>query len=139
MPAQETPQPWWLRWSLITIGLLALILGAIGVVIPGLPTTPFVLLAAACFVRASPALYNWLIRNRWLGPMILDWQQHRSITRRTKVVALLTMFVTISFSLWALQQRPYIQIAVLIAALIGFWSVMRLPVRAPEGPSTPER
>jgi hypothetical protein len=51
------------------------------------PTTPFILLAAACCARASPRLHAWLLNHRWMGPMLRDWERDRSLTRRTKTVA----------------------------------------------------
>ncbi len=64
---------------LVAVGVLSLALGLLGVVLPGLPTTPFVLLAAACFAKASPRLHRWLTRHRFLGPMVRDWEAHHSL------------------------------------------------------------
>ncbi|MCD8516071.1 MAG: YbaN family protein [Burkholderiaceae bacterium] len=130
--ARETRQeraPIWLRWLLIAIGIFSLGLGMLGVVLPGLPTTPFVLLAGACFVRASPTLHSWLLQTTWAGPMLKDWSDHRSLPRRTKRLALATMATTISISLWILHDNLHLQIVVLIAALIGAWVVWRIPTR----------
>lgn len=121
--------PLWLRWLLILVGLISLGLGLLGVLLPGLPTTPFVLLAGGCFVRASPALHGWLLQTRWAGPMIRDWSEHRSLPKRTKRLALATMAITISVSLWILQDNRHLQLVVLVAALIGAWVVWRIPTR----------
>lgn len=117
------------RWVLIATGLVSLALGALGVLLPGLPTTPFVLLAGACFVRASPALHGWLLSTRWAGPMLSDWQTHRSLPKRTKWLALTTMAVTISISIWLLRDDWRLQLTVLAAALVGAWMVWRIPTR----------
>ena len=76
---------------LVAAGLLALGFGLIGVVLPGLPTTPFVLLAAACFAKASPRLHRWLTQHRYLGPMVRDWEAHRSLPLRVKWIAISMM------------------------------------------------
>jgi uncharacterized membrane protein YbaN (DUF454 family) len=72
-------------------GVAALALGAAGVVLPLLPTTPFVLLAAFCFARSSPGLHRWLLRNRRFGPLIVAWRDERAIPARAKRAAFLAM------------------------------------------------
>jgi uncharacterized protein len=71
----------------LIIGLLALALGALGVVLPLLPTTVFLLVAAYAFARSSPRLHAWLLGHRLFGPLILNWQRNRSIPRPAKVAA----------------------------------------------------
>lgn len=129
-PSSLSPRtPLWLRWLLIVAGMIALAMGLLGVVLPGLPTTPFILLAGGCFVRASPALHGWLLESRWAGPMLRDWSEHRSLPKRTKRIALATMAISISASVWILQDNRHLQIIVLVAALIGAWVVWRIPTR----------
>ncbi len=76
------------KWILVTIGTIAIGLGVIGIFVPLLPTTPFLLLAAACFARSSESLYTWLIGHRWFGGYIRHYHEHKAITLRAKVVAL---------------------------------------------------
>lgn len=121
--------PTLLRWVLIVAGFISLGLAVLGVLLPGLPTTPFVLLAGACFVRASPRLHAWLLTSRWAGPMLADWEAHRSLPKRTKWIALTTMVIMISISLWILRDQRHIQIVVLVAAVLGAWVVWRIPTR----------
>ena len=75
------------------IGFLFLILGVIGIFLPVVPTTPFVLLAAWCFARSSRKWHNWLLDSELFGPMLRDWEARRCIACRTKVVALGAMLV----------------------------------------------
>ncbi|MCW5655429.1 YbaN family protein [Hydrogenophaga sp.] len=119
------------RWLLWLAGSLSLALGIIGVVLPGLPTTPFVLLAAACYARASPRLYGWLLGHRWMGPMVRDWETHRSLTRRTKRVAQVSMLVMVGLSAWGFRDRPWALAGLMAAALVGVWVVARIPTRQP--------
>jgi len=114
---------------LVAAGLVALGLGLIGIVLPGLPTTPFVLLAAACFARASPRLHGWLTTHRYLGPMVRDWEANRSLPLRVKWIAI-TMMGTMVL-LWACQfnGRAWLQGAVLALGLVGAWVVWRIPTR----------
>lgn len=117
----------WLKPLLWVAGTLALLLGVIGIVVPGLPTTPFVLLAGACYVRASPRAHAWLLRNRTFGPMLRDWEQHRSVSPRVKHIALATMALTAGFSIWFFSGSPWLQGIVLGAMAVGAYVVSRLP------------
>ncbi len=124
---QETHR--WLRPVLWVAGTLALLLGIIGIVVPGLPTTPFVLLAGACYMRASPRAHAWLLRNRTFGPILREWEQHHSVAPRIKRIALVTMALTASFSIWFFAGMPWLQGLVLGAMLVGALVVWRLPTR----------
>lgn len=119
------------RWLLWTVGSVSLLLGLIGVVLPGLPTTPFVLLAAACYAKASPRLHAWLLNHRLTGPMLRDWEAHRSLTRRTKTVAVVSMLLMVSISIWSFRGRLVLQLVLLALGLIGAWVVLRIPTRRP--------
>jgi hypothetical protein len=121
------------RWLLWLAGTVSLALGLIGVVLPGLPTTPFVLLAAACYAKASPRLHGWLINHRFLGPMVRDWETHRSLTRRTKVIAIGSMLVMVSLSAWGFRHQPWALGGLLAAAVVGAWVVARIPTRQRDG------
>jgi uncharacterized membrane protein YbaN (DUF454 family) len=110
-------------------GSVALALGLIGVVLPGLPTTPFVLLAAACYARASPRLHAWLLSHRWMGPMLRDWERERSLTRHIKAVAIVSMAVMVGVSVWSFQGRLLLQAVLLATAAVGVAVVLRIPTR----------
>lgn len=86
-------RPFWLG-----VGLLATALGLAGVVLPLLPATPFLLIAAYAFARSSPRLYAWLVTHPYLGPPINDWHAYGAIGRRAKVLAMLVMVATLLFS-----------------------------------------
>ncbi len=110
-------------------GSLSLVLGVIGIVLPGLPTTPFILLAAACYAKASPRLHAWLLNHRWFGPMLRDWESDRSLTRRTKTVAVVSMLVMVGFSVWTFHGRTAVQLVLLVTGAIGAFVVLRIPTR----------
>ena len=114
---------------LVAAGLVALGLGLIGIVLPGLPTTPFVLLAAACFARASPRLHGWLTTHRYLGPMVRDWEANRSLPLRVKWIAISMMGTMVLLSAWQFNGRPWLQGTVLALGLVGAWVVWRIPTR----------
>lgn len=117
------------RWLLIGAGWLALILGAIGVLLPVLPTTPFILLSAACFARSSERFHAMLLRNRVFGPLIVEWEQHRSIPRRTKRWAITLMVLTFGSSIVFFVQPvglKWMLAAIGLAVAIWIW---RIPSR----------
>lgn len=72
----------------VAIGLGCVVLGALGAILPLLPTTPFLLLASYFFVRSSPRLHAWLLRNRLFGPFLRDWEVHRGVRRPVKITAI---------------------------------------------------
>lgn len=84
------------------VGCIAVALGIIGIALPLLPTTPFLLLAAACFLRGSDRLYRWLTGNRVFGPYLLDYQEKKGVTLRVKVVAILVMWTSMLYSMFML-------------------------------------
>ena len=83
----------WLVAGLVCVGL-----GSVGIVLPILPTTPFLLAAAACFCKSSTRMYNWLLNNKWFGEYIRNYKEGRGLPIRTKVTALTVLWATILFS-----------------------------------------
>jgi len=115
-----------MRGLFLILGLLFLALAVLGVVLPGLPTTPFLLLAAGCFAKSSPRLYNWLLGNRTFGPMIQDWQEHRCISRRVRNIAVGSMILMGSISIFFLIDQLFIQLLVGTTVLIGSYVMMQI-------------
>ncbi len=91
----------------IALGTMALAIGVIGIVVPVLPTTPFLLLTSFCYLRGSRSLHNWLLNHRLFGPIIADYVTHRAISRRTKIVALTTLWFSLVLSM-IMVQRLYL-------------------------------
>ena len=117
------------RAALIAAGSLCVVLGIIGIFLPLLPTTPFMLLAAACFARSSRRFHDWLLANRTFGPLISEWERHRSIPRRTKLTAIALMSLTLAVSIAFFVEPRWLQ-ALLAAIGIGLavW-LYRIPSR----------
>jgi uncharacterized protein len=88
-----------MRLTLLAAGALCVILGVIGIFLPILPTTPFLLLAAACFARSCDSCYAWLLEHRWFGSFIRNWQERRGVTRRQKTAALAFLWTGIAVSI----------------------------------------
>jgi uncharacterized membrane protein YbaN (DUF454 family) len=104
-----------LRWTLFVVGWACVALGAVGVVLPVLPTTPFLLLAAACFDRSSPRFHRWLLSTKLFGPMIENWQRGRFIEKRSKRIALIVVALTFGSSILLVEPIA------LKWMLVGFW------------------
>ncbi len=83
---------------LISAGIVSVGLGVLGIFLPLLPTTVFLLIAAACFARSSDRLYNWLLNHKWFGAYIKNWREHKALPRRTKIVILMVLWVTLIIS-----------------------------------------
>ncbi|UCD39276.1 MAG: YbaN family protein [Fidelibacterota bacterium] len=86
------------KWLLIGLGSVSVGLGVIGIFLPLLPTTPFLLLAAACYIRSSDKFYRWLITNRWFGRYIRNYREKKGVPVTTKVVAISLLWITIGYS-----------------------------------------
>ncbi len=115
------------RIILITIGWLAVVLATLGVVLPLLPTTPFLLLAAWCFSRSSPRFHHWLLYRSWFGGYLRFWQQHRAMPPGAKSRALVFIIITFSFSLW-LVTINWVRILLLILLMALLFFIWRIPV-----------
>jgi uncharacterized membrane protein YbaN (DUF454 family) len=117
------------RGLLLAAGSLCVGLGLLGLVFPVLPTTPFLLLAAACYARASERFHSWLVHNAIFGPIIQEWQRHRSLPYRTKVNAIALMLLTLGVSIVFFVSHPMARVllAVLGAALALY--LYRIPSR----------
>ena len=117
-----------IRVMWIFLGSLFVTLGTIGVFVPGLPTTVFLIIVAACYIRSSEKLYNWLISNKTFGPLIKDYREGKGMPKKAKVLALSMITIFAGSSSIFLIDNPPIQILVGILGIIGFWYVgFRVP------------
>ena len=117
-------------WSqlFLILGFLFLGLGILGVITPGLPTTVFILLAAACWARSSKRFYGWLLRHRMFGKMIIDWEERRAMPRFAKYIAWSMMLFSSAILFYRLPSEK-LWIAFLVSGIClgaGIW-MARLP------------
>lgn len=108
------------NWLYLILGWIAVALGLVGVLLPVLPTTPFIILAAFLFGKGSPKARKWLIEHKIFGPIIQDWEQRGAIAPKIKVFSCSMMLTIILFSLW-LGLKPWVltvQIICISAAAI---------------------
>jgi uncharacterized membrane protein YbaN (DUF454 family) len=120
------------RLGLLACGWLAVALGSIGIVVPGLPTTGFFILAAACFARSSPRFERWVLDLPGVGPMVRDHRAGLGMPRRAKFLAIGMMLTACTLSALALGS-PVAASVVLGAGAVGTWYVgWRVPTREHE-------
>ena len=99
VPRKQTKLPSSLsRWVLTIAGTFSLGLGIVGILLPLLPTTPFLLLAAACYARSSERLNNWLLNNRWFGNYLRNYWKGKGIPLKVKVLSISFLWITIGYS-----------------------------------------
>lgn len=108
------------RIFLIAIGSLALGLGILGIFLPLLPTTPLLLLAAACYIRSSKRLYNWLITNKRFGPYIRNYREGNGIPLKAKVVGVTLLWISMLFTV--IFVVPFITVKILLLGIAAYFT-----------------
>ena len=128
----STPlRPAWQRHLWLAGGLLSLLLGFIGIFLPLLPTTPFILLAAFCFSNGSPRWERWLLEHRYFGRYVREWREHHAVPLRAKQLATLMMVASSALSWWSLAPSPWRWAPGAFCIVIGVW-LWRLPTLRPQ-------
>ena len=118
---------------LIAAGLICVAFGSLGIFLPVLPTTPFLLLAAWCFARSSDRYYNWLISNRIFGQYIRNYQEGRGLPLRIKILAIVMLWTAILYSIYAWVSHTVLQLALLtIAVGVTIYIISIKPTTPPE-------
>ena len=93
------------RFLVFSLGILSLLLGFIGIFLPLLPTTPFVLLAAWCFLKTSPKTHKWIQNHKWMGPPLKKWEEQRAISPTSKWIAITA--ITASLAIMWYKNMPF--------------------------------
>lgn len=106
------------QYLYVGLGGLSLLLGVIGIVLPVMPTTPFLLLAAACFARGSSRCYQWLITHPWFGEYIKNYRDGLGIPRKIKLKAIGLLWLSISLSVLFVVDFVWAQVAMLLTATL---------------------
>lgn len=115
------------RVLLIILGWICVVLATLGVVLPLLPTTPFLLLAAWCFARSSPRFHHWLLHRSWFGSYLRHWQQHRALPKGAKPKAVALILVTFAVSIYFVPLL-WVRILLLCMMFMLLFMMWRLPV-----------
>ena len=119
------------RMILISLGWLCVSLGFIGIFVPGIPTTIFLIIALWAFTKSSKKLRNWLLNHKRFGPILNNWQQHKVVPRRAKILMVVLMtFASILF--YYSLQNLYLTIGLVIILVLVAIYVISLPSKIPE-------
>jgi len=116
-----------MRGVYVVVGTIALVIGAIGIFLPVIPTTPLVILAAACYYRGSERLHAWILSSRWFGETIENYQAGRGLTRDTKMRAIFLMWTSIIISAWFFVSNLFVRVAMIGVAIGVTVYLVRLP------------
>lgn len=106
------------------LGSITLVLGILGIFLPVLPTTPFLLLTAFFYVRSSERLYNWLMNHRHLGPYIKSFREERAIPLRVKIVSITLLWGTLLYCTFAVTQKLWLQCLFIAIATSVTWHIL---------------
>jgi uncharacterized membrane protein YbaN (DUF454 family) len=115
------------RWLFLLTGWIALVLGLIGIPLPVLPTTPFLLLAAACFLRSSPRFHQWLVNHRLLGNYLRFYLDGRGLPRRAKVGTITLLWLTMTPTALLIVPWPWLSVLLIGIAVAVTIYMARLP------------
>jgi len=110
-------------------GTIALLAGVLGIFLPLLPTTPFLLLASACYLRGSRRMHQWLMNQRHLGSYLRSYQEGRGIPLRAKITALALMWPSLAFSMWFVP-LPWVRPLLLLPGIFVTIYLLRMPTLA---------
>lgn len=113
----------WLRCVYIVLAWLCIVIALIGLFIPGLPPFDFLMLASFFAAKGSPKLHRWFMQNRFIGPVLREWQQHRRIPRTAKILSTISMSIAAAIIIWKIQHLwlVYALIFSMICVLIWMW------------------
>lgn len=117
-----------IRWVFLLLGFVFFALGIIGVLLPVMPTAPFILLAAACWARGSKRFYHWLINHKHFGKYVRDWEERRAVPRYAKWLACIMMSVSVAMMFFTMpNERIWVAWTVAITcSAVGIY-LWRLP------------
>ena len=113
-----------MKYLLIIFGSICLALGVIGIFLPLLPTTPFLLLAAACYVRSSEKLYFWLIRQKHLGTYIRHFREHKAIPLHAKIISVSMVWITLTYCAIVLIDPIWLKALFFLLAIGVTWHIL---------------
>lgn len=126
-PSKVASKNKFVRSLFFVAGTITLVLGAVGIVLPILPTTPFLLISLACYLRSSERMTHWMLNNKYFGTYIRNYKEGKGIPMKTKLFAITVLWITISISAFVLVPILVVQIILLVVAVGVTLHLVRLP------------
>ena len=114
-----------MRIFFIVLGIVCVVLAALGVLLPGLPATPFLLLASYSFARSSKRMHDWLVNNKVFGPILSDFLDRKGIRLHIKIISIVMMWVMMLVSVFFLMENDIVKYVAVGGAIIGTFAVTR--------------
>ena len=105
------------RPILYTLGVISVILGIIGAILPVMPTTPFAILAAYFFSKSSPRMHKWILNLKYIGPQIQEWERHKVIRPKAKLMCMVTIFAMFGMTLAFVRTYIWAKIAMVLVGI----------------------
>ena len=114
----------------LSLGLVFTAIGLIGIIVPGLPTTPLMILAAACFFRSSEKLFNWVLNNKYFGKYVKDYREGRGMPKKAKIMAISIIWVFVLFSIFLgiPDHMVFVKILTVLGASTGTGMIIYIPI-----------
>ena len=119
------------KHTLIIVGIVAVVLGVLGIFLPLLPTTPFLLLASACFARSSERLHRWLLTNKLFGSYLRDFEQGKGIPLRGKILAVGLLWASLGYSVYRFNSIALAALLITIGIGVSTYLIAFVPTRSP--------
>ena len=113
-----------MKYLLIILGSICLALGVIGIFLPLLPTTPFLLLSVALYFRSSEKLYQWLIRQKYLGTYIRNFREHKAIPLHAKIISVSMVWITLTYCAIAIIEPIWLKALFFLLAIGVTWHIL---------------
>lgn len=117
------------RFAYVVLGLVFLVVGILGYVVPGLPGTLFLLIAAWFFSMSHPRLYRWMMTNRWFGTTLSDYRAGLGIPRKIKIIAVSAIVISVSVSVIFAIENVWARVGLIAFGAYGVWFVLTRPTR----------
>lgn len=114
------------RYFLICIAFICILLGLIGIALPLLPTTPFFILALACFARSSERFHQKLLSAPYIGPLLVEWEADKTLSKQRKKQIMLLVVGSFTISIFVLGERMHLQLMLIAIMLILLFFINRI-------------